>query len=395
MAIQTTVNSLGSVSTASVVSSTSYVQRPAKVVGNHKTPLPWNYEILDDVRMNGLDLYLRSNGSTLSSISGPLNISLYQSIPEISAAAKNAVQSKALSRLTKAARGELDLSVSLAEHSQVTRMLGSMGKIESYLKAPLMRDWSKGTSLVRQGLMLQTVLKSMGTSWLTWQYGWRPLIDDFWGIADNLIIPPADKVIKIKGTAKYKYTSSSFKYEYNDTVQIPVIQNGKYGFAYHLLVKPAQANNPLRWASLNPVSIAWELMPYSFVCDWFINVSGYLRNLETAYLNSMNFVSGYTTELHVRKLNSLLYKFPLRKDGTHFITANGYSNYLKFDRKILASWPFPTKPSLNVNLGADQLKSAASLLALGLRGGKLPSRDISHVPGHWEPHPVLQPKPYF
>ena len=44
---------------------------------------------------------------------------------------------------------------------------------------------------------------------------------------------------------------------------------------------------------LNPLSVAWELVPYSFVADWFLPVGSYLNNLD--YDLGLRFLKGWIT----------------------------------------------------------------------------------------------------
>jgi hypothetical protein len=53
---------------------------------------------------------------------------------------------------------------------------------------------------------------------------------------------------------------------------------------------------------LNPLQIAWELVPYSFVVDWFMPVGSFLETLtDTA---GLTFVSGVRTDRVVSQFNS-------------------------------------------------------------------------------------------
>jgi hypothetical protein len=122
-----------------------------------------------------------------------------------------------------------------------------------------------------------------------------------------------------------------------------------------------------RWSSLNPISIAWEVMPYSFVIDWFVNIGGTLRNLETALLERRSkFVNGYWTHLDVVDAR---YVTPFTR-----YSAGGGDNWevdprtrnwkrIRFERNLLSSYPFPMVPSFRAELGTERLLSAASLLA--------------------------------
>jgi hypothetical protein len=117
------------------------------------------------------------------------------------------------------------------------------------------------------------------------------------------------------------------------------------------------------------VSLGWELIPYSFVVDWFIDVGSYLRNLETALLFGTIFKSGFVSELYaVDLVDDYLPSFLINTKQTDTATwwlltkATSRRRYREFYRTKLTSYPFPRKPTFKVDLGSQRLLSAASLL---------------------------------
>lgn len=122
------------------------------------------------------------------------------------------------------------------------------------------------------------------------------------------------------------------------------------------------------FSSLNPVSIAWELMPWSFVIDWFYDVGGYIRNLETAMLHNSRFIHGYVTYGEKTDVK-------LKQHGTVSVSGSkriyaytgGAVRTMK-DRAVLTSYPFPRIPVVSVDLGSGRLANAAALLTTFLYG---------------------------
>jgi hypothetical protein len=118
------------------------------------------------------------------------------------------------------------------------------------------------------------------------------------------------------------------------------------------------------FTSLNPVSIAWELTPYSFVVDWFIDVGGYLRNLETACTHGSTFVNGFYTEGY--RLDVSCQSFGSYTDGSNYIHTQdlkGSTVITKGRRTTLGSYPLPRIPQFKMDLGASRLLNAAALLS--------------------------------
>jgi hypothetical protein len=120
-----------------------------------------------------------------------------------------------------------------------------------------------------------------------------------------------------------------------------------------------------RWTSLNPLSIAWELIPYSFVIDWFYDAGTYLRNLESALLYNNVFNGGYVSELYAYDGTERTQKYFTYKVGiyTRYYTNTARrSRKRNFVRTKLLSYPLPRAPSISTDLSSARLLSAAALL---------------------------------
>jgi hypothetical protein len=116
--------------------------------------------------------------------------------------------------------------------------------------------------------------------WLELQYGWLPLLNDVYAgaqfLAHQLEVP-------IQQTVRVRMTNRSAKVNW-----IPSA-GWKYATSEIITRKQIKATifeaNPYQLAGLaNPASVAWELVPWSFVADWFIPIGSYLdaRGLEPA-----------------------------------------------------------------------------------------------------------------
>lgn len=112
---------------------------------------------------------------------------------------------------------------------------------------------------------------------------------------------------------------------------------------------------------VNPLSLAWELLPMSFVVDWFIPIGGFLRQL-TAPLG-LEFTYGYETKFAYGDFDVRVTSVPAGWTGwSKDAEIRGFG----MERKVLTSWP---RPSMVVNLGLNQnqLLTAAGLIAQRLR----------------------------
>jgi hypothetical protein len=118
-----------------------------------------------------------------------------------------------------------------------------------------------------------------------------------------------------------------------------------------------------RWTSLNPVSIAWELVPFSFVVDWVFNVGGYLNNLETGLLQNCR-GAGLGATSFISQITAVDQSVNLAGTSSTGADVNvSFSQkYIQFNRS-LSGYPLPRPPSFKVNLGSNQLLDSAALLA--------------------------------
>lgn len=120
--------------------------------------------------------------------------------------------------------------------------------------------------------------RDFGSAWLEYSYGWSPLIGDIFNALD--VLGKTDFSERgIKGVA----SSGGYRW-YDGNVKPNPWANSKE-FAATFCILKYQANvritnpNLLLWNQLglvNPATIIWEVIPFSFVVDWFVNVQQFL-----------------------------------------------------------------------------------------------------------------------
>lgn len=262
-----------------------------------------------------------------------------------------------LSQLNEKVRGTLDLSVSLAEAGQTARMFRVTEGIRSFVHE--FRGW-------------RGVIRGVAKARLQFAYGWKPLANDLYQAANESLRLVLNEIESVKARCSegISHGSGDFTLWGAQGVNTRVIRNGQYRCELGLKFK-TKGHNVDRWASLNPVSIAWELMPYSFVIDWMVNVGGYLRDLETSLLYNNSFVNGYHTQViafdatwhSVRK--TVTVTSTTRETSTVDATATYRYRYLT--RTLLTSYPAPRPPSFKADLGTGRLLNLAALIGSKLK----------------------------
>lgn len=324
--------------------------------GDKKHPTAWSYSIRQVRLQNGKVYDYFSNGNLYETRFGPTtNNTNTDAQLKHPASTRDYCYNSALDRLNEKVRGKLDLSVSFAELGSTKRMLAVTEGLNDFI-----------ANVGRNKLgIVRRASRALSNRYLEWRYGWQPLLSDIYDAANESVNYIVNEISHVKGTATIQYPESSVQkliIETGGLIDIPCKQTGKCSVAVNLSFKTG-GHDLDRWTSLNPVSIAWEILPYSFVVDWMYDVGGFLRAMETSLLYKNSFVGGFVSEVDVSELS---YVYSGRRDvpGGYltYDRLDGYSKRLDFQRTILSSYPLPRLPTWNAKLGSAQLLTSAALL---------------------------------
>lgn len=325
------------------------------IKGNHKDANPWNYHV---------DIHVQPYGSSkwyankfMFDADRP-----YRYMPDgawdvvsIPPWDRTGLYNSALSRAFEKLRGDLDLTIATAEWKQTRDMLKALGSWEKYL---LKGFWNP---------------KRWANLWLEYTYGWKPLLSDCFGAVQEFQRKVEKEARIIKGKAKQPYgdflAGTSFAGVANQKVVIDC--RGRAACTVTLIYTPKQGFDIARWGSLNPLSIAWELTPYSFVVDWFYDIGGMLRDYETALLYS-KYVKGYVSELYAVDCKLRQQRFvdnSLSDSRERYVfDVHGSRRYIDFYRTVLFSAPTPRLPGWKVPTSWQRWISAWALSSQILLG---------------------------
>jgi hypothetical protein len=124
-------------------------------------------------------------------------------------------------------------------------------------------------------------------AWLQWQYGLKPLISD----VNNIIAGLKKKVRHDRKTTRASLNESQQKLVFAE------FRRGD-GFWYDVVVQTTDflsirgmsidevyndIGSNIGFTSKGLITLPWELVPYSFVADWFANVGDYLGAIAPAF----------------------------------------------------------------------------------------------------------------
>lgn len=261
--------------------------------------------------------------------------------------------------MDKLKNSELNLAVSLGEYRETQRMVrnavASAGRVVTMARR-LRRELLHNPSLV------------ISKAWLGMKYGWLPLYNDVYNLLNHTTHTYNSTVVRTQRRIKTSQTLADknvylgkLGWYVNRTCKV----NRVSMVEFKAKVSPSsqEAFELSRITSLNPLTVAWELTPFSFVVDWFYDVGGYLAAQEFALANGLIFSDGYSTR--TSWVDAQEWWTP--SSGTGVAYGQKY-NVIK-ERLRMTSFPRPMSPVLKLDLGSQRIMSAASLLRTVLLGG--------------------------
>lgn len=189
---------------------------------------------------------------------------------------------KAYRRFIEALGDRADLSVSLAEWHQSADMINKRSNqllhFFKNLRKGRFGDAFDALDMTRHR-GFKPKAKDFAGMVLETNFGWVPLVNDIGSAIDVLQggVPPQ----RIYGRATVKFDGlKSALVPGASNSYLDHVTSGQYSF--HVQCN-ARVENPNLWLAnqlgfVNPASVAWELVPYSFVVDWFVNVGDFLNS---------------------------------------------------------------------------------------------------------------------
>lgn len=325
--------------------------------GNHKSPLPHNFHI--GVRHNGpleATFTIISSGDT-DYWSGNF-VGITENLATWIAQDTTSAREQAYADLMESIRGSTDLSVDLFQLRQTVGTPSQVLKIVTDMRK-VIRKLKKGD--------ITAPMKQAGNAWLLWVYGVKPTMQSIHDAVSFNRKHYIDEIRVYEGRKSIVTSKDIAVPDWPDaggwTSTCKVKSSVRVQYKIRLKVPDNDLTSLSRLTSLNPASIAWELMPWSFVFDWFYNIGDYVRGLETSVLYEKYFTDGFvttTTKVEGTQTAERSGTPPTGVSWSGSYQATGEDKLL--DRSILSTFPPVPPPQFNTRMSSGRLLNAAALL---------------------------------
>lgn len=130
----------------------------------------------------------------------------------------------------------------------------------------------------------------LASLWLEWSFGWSPLMDDFFATAETFV---RRNWKHVQTETKVKETDHNLT-KVTGTYGVPsghVHEVVKSGITYQLTNGGLYTLESL--GLINPAVVAWNLVPYSFVVDYFYDISALIGS--TTMWSGLDLLDGFQT----------------------------------------------------------------------------------------------------
>lgn len=198
---------------------------------------------------------------------------------------------------------EESLEAYVAEHEYLAQQAASRIATSGFDALTFLAEFSEIPKLflnLGEKILKTKTLKGSANNWLEYRYGWRPLLKDLTDL-NEAITKINEKASRTRYSERVRRKLDSGT-SHSDT--IPYSKSYK---ELHLIIDDTYtvygsgsvvADITIPAFQFNPMLTAWEIIPYSFVLDWFIGVGQSLSAVTFLLLNtSYSASSGYKVEL--------------------------------------------------------------------------------------------------
>ncbi len=209
--------------------------------------------------------------------------------------------------------------------------------------------------------------KAAANALLEYRYGWTPFMKDVQDLT-NTLLDLADKPFAMTTKVKAKKVANQIKTVIGPELMFADVSTPSGARVYGTIIRladetaraewrfrPNSLDLPARFGLVNPLEVAWELVPLSFVADWFLPIGSYLASLDVP-MRFSHIGGSYGNRMVATSTSSA--------SSGHLSGFAGTSTFVAVNRAVMSSAPSLTlRGKFNSDVGKS-LSHVTSSLAL-------------------------------
>jgi len=272
------------------------------------------------------------------------------------------------------ADAKVNIGVAYAEASRTSSLiLDTARRVDRAYRA-----FRRG-NLLEVARQLNITPKRLHKSWLEYRYGWMPLLMDVKNGAEFFAQQHIGRKARFTEGGIAKYQASQTWYETYTPFGIPPTAQVFHRFTWETATRArvwCELDNPhlaelQQLGVTNPALIVWELIPFSFVFDWFISVGDWLQGLSA--MHGVNVRRSMMSSLYDATYFRV-YPAVARTSGSNNYSETGVSTSLQrrqYGRGIPSFNPadLSMRTTVVTDLSFKNLVTSLALIQGGYRGG--------------------------
>lgn len=265
--------------------------------------------------------------------------------------ARNEAVTKALNKI---ADQKVNLGENLATLGQTVRLF--TGKVdilrEALQYARKHKSWQKLLNKSLRDISRKGPLNITAQEYLAYVYGLKPLMGDVWTLAE-LMKTQAQQTLLLKGVGSASRMQSHGPksigaFSYSQMKRLAATSQTRVKCTVWARLDPngATLRSMSQLGLVNPFGLAWDLVPYSFVVDWFLPIGPvlYAMSAPAGLLFVDGSVAMRNSEIsefeYKARTTSYNYASSLNDEGKEeaMVVQTSYDGYV---RETLSTWPIP------------------------------------------------------
>lgn len=228
---------------------------------------------------------------------------------------------------------------SIAESREALQMLtkSAVSLYQAY-RAARRGNWSGVAKALKVRRKDFTKRHTVSERWLEYQYGWKPLMNDIYD-AHELIQKGFREKTQWACSVRNLKDSHTHRVDYGGGSTDETVSSAKFSMKVFYSVSDSTLSKLGQMGLINPLSVAWEVVPFSFVVDWFLPVGNFLEAI-TAPLG-VTFIDGYASARCESTKTSYRPESPYADEVRVSDTRGACCSMSGFTRRKLDAFPAP------------------------------------------------------